>query len=287
MNMEEQKPKTILTDSIMNKIESEQVCPRSKWSFQCVECWVWLMWGLSVLVGSLAFAVSLFVMRYWQYSLYEATHENFLTLVVDSLPFLWLVVFAVMVLVSLHNLRRTNTGYRHGLGKIVFSSVALSITIGGAMQYAGFGYFVDRTLGNNLDMYLSQDEIEREIWQAPEQGRLLGKQIAVEQDWIIFKDILDHQWSMDTGELHADDMMILVRAENAHIIGVKTADNTFTACGVLEWKYDSRATMSQLKTEKEQFAMRIYNQFSDPEMIRQGSVCAEAAMVRSMEKVLH
>ena len=192
-----------------------------------------------------------------------------------------------MVTASLYNLRRTNTGYRHSLGKLVFSSIALSLLIGWGLNSAGFGYTVDNLLGKNVDMYLSQDEIEWQLWQAPESGRLLGAEIGVENDLVIFQDVLNMPWLMDVNELHLEDLQALGTGETMHIIGVMTGEQTFTACGVLEWRYDSAATISQLQAEKERFAERIYSHFSMGEKAESGSICAEAAMVRRMEKVLH
>ncbi len=85
-------------DRVMSRIECEGICPRSKTFFKTRECGVWALWGASVIVGALSVAVTLFVIAYRQYALYEATHENFLTFIVEALPYLWITVFALMVI---------------------------------------------------------------------------------------------------------------------------------------------------------------------------------------------
>ncbi|MCA9357310.1 hypothetical protein KC872_03795, partial [Candidatus Kaiserbacteria bacterium] len=82
MNSETQQSKKPLKETLFARIEEGNVCPRSRWVYFCQECMVWTAWVISVLIGSLAVAISVFVVTHHQYALYEATHENFLTFMV-------------------------------------------------------------------------------------------------------------------------------------------------------------------------------------------------------------
>ncbi len=80
-----------LKQTVLARIDQENVCPRGRWLFHSRECVVWTLWLVTVLVGALAVAVSLFVIAQRQYALYEATHDNFLTFLVTVLPYLWII----------------------------------------------------------------------------------------------------------------------------------------------------------------------------------------------------
>ena len=69
----------------MSRIGCGEVSPRSRRFFQTRECAVWVLWLISVVVGALAVAVTFFVLNHRQYALYEATHENFFTFMVEVL----------------------------------------------------------------------------------------------------------------------------------------------------------------------------------------------------------
>jgi hypothetical protein len=91
---------------------------------------VWFLWFFSVLFGALAVAVTLYVLMNHQYALYEATHNNLFTFIIEVLPFLWLFIFGLMTLVAIYNLRHTSRGYRYPVSVILASSLLLSLAGG-------------------------------------------------------------------------------------------------------------------------------------------------------------
>ena len=77
------KPEFLNVEDVPSeRIEEEKVRPRSRMFFQGRECIIWTLWLISMLVGTLAVAITLYVITHHQYALYEATHENFFTFLV-------------------------------------------------------------------------------------------------------------------------------------------------------------------------------------------------------------
>src|SRR6056297_1803607 len=124
-----------LKNALFEKIETDNVRPHSRMFFKGRECVIWLLWLISVLVGALAVAISVFVVTHRQYALYEATHDNFLTFMVEVLPYVWIIVFGAMALFAVYNLRHTKRGYRYPVSYILASSVVLSFAIGSALHF--------------------------------------------------------------------------------------------------------------------------------------------------------
>jgi hypothetical protein len=181
-----------LKDALFKRIESEQVCPKSRFFFLCRECSVWLFWVLSVVVGAMAVAVSLFVVMNRQYAFYEATHDNWLTFMVEALPYLWFLVFGLMAYFATFNIRHTVRGYRYPAWLIVGSSVAMSVVVGVLLQTSDLGHVVDNALGTHMKMYMSQEKMEQKLWQAPAEGRLLGQRVfedTVPSTTVVFVDV--------------------------------------------------------------------------------------------------
>ena len=164
-----------LRELVFDRIERENVCPRSRLFFQSRECVVWSLWLLTVLVGALAIAVSLFVVTHRRYALYEATHDNFLTFFATVLPTVWVVIFLLMIGFAIYNVRHTRRGYRRPLWMIAASSVVLSFAGGSLLQMLGLGAVIDREFGDLMATYPSQERMERALWQAPAEGRLVGR----------------------------------------------------------------------------------------------------------------
>lgn len=258
-----QETQTPLKTRLLKKIESEHVCPRSKLFFQSRECLVWFLWALSIVFGAFSVAVTSFVVIHHQYALYEATHENFFTFIVDVLPYLWIIIFALMVYVAFYNVRHTKCGYKFSVYQVVISSVMLSIVFGFILQLFGVGYSVDKLLGDHMAMYISQEKLERKLWQAPNDGRLLGRQIfstLSPTTTIIFEDSGGNRWRMSVNELRDEDIVLLSSQKKVRILGKKMNGDMmhFHACGAFPYIFDKSATMKDMDTEREVFLDWVY-----------------------------
>jgi hypothetical protein len=263
MNMNsEQKTTKQLKETLLHRIESENVCPKSKLFFQSRECLVWFLWMLSVVVGAFAVAVSLFVVIHHQYAFYEATHDNFFTFLVDALPYLWFMVFGLMAYVAVFNIRNTSHGYKYSVSIILGSSLVLSFAGGSALQLFGFGYSIDHILGSSMNSYMSQEKIEKKLWQEPAEGRLMGKQVfgtLAPTSTIIFEDISGNRWRMNITELPQRDINLLASEKTVKLIGkqISSPVSIFHACGAFPWMMDKNITMNDMKTERNLFIERV------------------------------
>ncbi len=262
MNETDRQPKRPLKNTVLERIEQEKVCPRSRVFFRGRECVVWTLWFLSVVVGALAFAISLFVVMHHQYAFYEASHSNFFTFMVEALPYLWIITFAVMAYAAIYNLRHTKRGYRYPLWMIMASSVVLSFAGGSALQLFGLGYTVDNLLGKHMSMYQSQNKFEQQLWQDPSDGRLVGKLAYTTLSpttTIIFEDVSGERWTMNISELGPSDLGALNSDKLVKLLGKATNEKLrlFHACGAFPWLFDKSLTSAERHEERQAFVERV------------------------------
>ena len=301
MNNNQTKNTKPLKETLFERIESERVCPKSRLIFQSKECFVWFFWFLSVVIGALAVAVSLFVVIHHQFAFYEATHNNFFTFMVDVLPYLWILMFLIMVYVAIYNLKHTAHGYRYPVWVILSSSLVLSFAGGSALQLFGFGYTVDKILGDHMDMYVSQEKLEKKMWQDPDDGRLVGKQVfstLAPTSTIVFEDVAGRRWRMDVSELPVRDLELLATNKTVKLIGksVNEKVHIFHACGAFSWMMEKDVTLAQMNEERRVFVQRVSEHAKkakeqlfmtgersfDSAVLPRQSVCATIAPVRKM-----
>ncbi len=258
MNSELPKDKVPLKDSVIGRLAAENVTPRSRWFFRSRECVVWFLWLLSVLIGSLVVGVLLFLMTYRQYALYEATHDSFLSFLISTLPFLWIVTFLALVLTAIYNLRHTKRGYRYPLWTLMLTSVALSGVGGALLHVSGQGYALDRYLGEQLAAYTSEVKKEKQLWQQPEQGRLLGQSIletVAPTSTIVFEDSLGGRWRVEISDLSDEELLLLNSKELVRMFGqpINLSAKVFHACGVFPWLLHDAMPSKQLAHERQVF----------------------------------
>ncbi len=258
------KENTSCKGSVMSRIECGEVCPRSKTFFKTRECAVWALWAISVVVGALAVAVTLFVFTHRQYALYEATHDNFFTFMVDVLPFLWIIVFGLMVGVGAYEIRRTKRGYRYPLWQIVASSMILSLAGGAALQLFGLGYATDHMLGQRMGMYDSQEKIEKRLWQNPKEGRLAGVAEAPFMPpaaTVAFKDVEGDVWQVVVSDLEDMELVLLDAKQPVRMLGTMTDEEGrfFHPCAIFPLRAPNELKMEDMREEREHFMKKMHD----------------------------
>jgi hypothetical protein len=253
-----------LTTCIFERIEAEQVCPRPRWFFHSRECVVWTLWLLSVIVGALAVAVTLYTLTVRQYALYEVTHGSFWWSLAAALPYVWLVAFVGMVVFAVYNLRHTKRGYRYPLWQIIVSSMVVSVGVGGALHTIGWGHLADTMLGERWAMYQSQQKYERALWQQPSAGRLVATMVGStsEPHSIIMRDVDGVEWVVDMASVSKADHDLLQSGLPVKVLGMVHQDTAgvFTACGSAAWYFHQPMRRRDLYAEREAFWGRIAHQ---------------------------
>ena len=289
--------------AILARIESEQLQPTPRYTFLLREWSVWGLWGLTVAVGALAVAVTMYEAMSIQYALYEATHHNFGTFVVDALPYVWVFILLLMTLAAVPGIRHTKRGYRYGAVTIIGSSLLCSFGGGAFLHVLGMGYVLDTVLGQQINRYQSMEKMELAQWQSPEQGRLIGMLVAPRADTpetdldvvpgLQFQDQSGVLWLITDSELTAREMALLSSERRVRLLGTSTSPGNFHICGVFPWMYDHAMPWADMKQQREQFEsrMRAHKQMmqdtlrtpdSYPSPIPTNQLCAHLEMMGRM-----
>ena len=259
----QQDTETSVRDRVFSTIDEQQVKPRPCYVFWCQNSAMWLIWLLTVLLGGLATAVLLFTSTYRYYDIYEAMHDNFVTFFLQALPLLWILAFIILMVVAMQGLRATRRGYRLSPAFVGGSSVGASVLLGLVASSLGFGFVVDRTLGEYAPMYYSEAEREQRMWQQPNEGRLVGYaniNEMQEETQVKFVDSAGETWEMNVQELRQQDRQLLRSEQHVRVLGkqISTEPARFHVCGVFPWMLDKKRPMKELSAERQAYINKIY-----------------------------
>lgn len=232
-----------LAHKVLDRIEEEHVVPRPKWQFTVKDRLFWVLWILSIVLGSLLAAalVFSFVNAGWEYR--ELTHKNVFGFVWQVLPLIWIVALLGVLLFAYENLRHTSRGYRFPLTAIVGVSLLVTV-VGGFLFYAaGAGRIVDEEVGGRIPVYRPVMKRQQQMWTQPEQGLLAGEVLAFdrEQNLLRLKGFDGNLYLMNAHDLADDSKNALVERESVRVIGVfaKPSDGPdqpyFRPCYVFPW----------------------------------------------------
>ena len=283
---------------VLERIDKEVIIPTPRWQFSLSEWAIWVLWAGTVFFGAVALAVTAYVTMSATYALYEATHENFVTFLVESMPYVWLLLFLLLTYLAVFEVKKTKRGYRYNTFFILGSSLAG--TLFGAIFFhsLGMGYLVDKTLGQQLSMYMSMEKMEQKMWQMPQAGRLIGQvespQSRGEGDVINFKDGEGILWRLSDNELNERERTLLLSGALVRMLGTTTSEFSFHACGVFPLMQERAMGRSDMMHEREEFTamMQSHRRMTDqndsefvghmaPE-VPLGSLCAHLEMMKRM-----
>lgn len=255
--------KSPLCDKVLGRISDEHIAPCPRWQFRLREYGVWVLWGLSVVAGAVAVAVMWYVANNARFAMHEATHDTALSFFVEVLPYIWILLFVLMAGLAYVNMRHTKHGYKYPFGQVIGSSLFFAVVGGMLLNFAGVGQLIDTSLGHSMPTYPSMEKKEMQMWQMPNEGRLVGSFDQVKDGDMQYevKDVKGNVWHVTVVELSDFDQGLLLSGNLVRILGTTTDPKArnFHACGVFPWMFDKRNRGYTLVAEREHFVRRMYD----------------------------
>jgi hypothetical protein len=156
-----------------------------------------------------------------------------------TLPYLWIIIMALFVLLAYYNTRHSRKGYRYGTYGIIIGSVLASVIVGAIMYSFGFAPYVEKFIGERLPGYEKLMHSREEVWKNPEGGFIAGEVIEVfyEDDLFELKDLESKVWTIrPAGEYYLPIHSTIEEGVLVRIYGEKTDEELFEAYKVLPYQ---------------------------------------------------
>jgi hypothetical protein len=242
-------------DKVLQKIKKECICPKPRWQFLLKDCFVWFVFLMSLLLGSIAFCVMLHVLFTNDWDLYQYLHTSFVGHILVSIPYLWLVFLALFVFIAYYNFKYTKSGYRHETYFIVGLSIVGSMILGTFLHTLGAGEKIEDFVAESVPEYenIVCCSARKDVWVQPARGLLAGRIISVRDDRnFALKDFAGFSWQIQENDdtLEYDPLQIQP-GEDVKVIGEKKMDFVFWAREIRPWKNKGDAHKAKVRFEIE------------------------------------
>lgn len=222
---------------VLDKIKELNLEPTPKWHFILKDWVVWAAFSISILIGAAAFSVSVFMLRTNDWGIHKRLDDTFIEFAFETLPYIWIVLFAAFIYVGYYNLRHTEKGYKYSLPLIVGVNLLATIILGYAFLGMGVAKRIDAFAIDRIPAYERlSNEPRRQIWTNPENGLLAGEiKKVVQQDEIILIDFKDNEWKVliKTNRFPSD---LLEEGHTIQTQGEKTGELEFSAEHIRPWQ---------------------------------------------------
>ncbi len=225
---------TKISENILKTIAETRVKPEPKWKFLVRNWSTLILFGLSLLIGALSFAVMLDIIVRHDWDIYFYLHKTFLQYTLLSLPYVWMLLLALFAGVAYYDFIHIRGWYRHRVYLVVLASIFLSVGCGIVFFLAGFGKIIDRALTKNIPAYGLVKVNKEELWNHPDDGLLGGEIIEVKnENEFVLEDATGKQWDIQDAEAKLNSIDIN-QGENIEIIGSRESADKFVAKKIRE-----------------------------------------------------
>ena len=213
---------------ILEKIKKDHIRPKPRWEFLLKNYVIWAAFAVTILVGSLATGVMIFMVSHtdWQYHLAFASPAKQILI---NLPYFWLIILAIFITLALYNLKHTKKGYKYNPLVIIIASIIISVIIGSVVYAIGGGERLEDIFYRRLPFYQKIMEYRGRMLLNPEVGRIPGVIAEVNEDSIKVKDFRGQIWEITTSTEN------FVVGQRVIIVGQQTLDNEFEGRMIKPW----------------------------------------------------
>jgi hypothetical protein len=225
-----------LSNKILERIDADQIAPMPRWRFLLLRGSFWLLAILSVIVGSFSIGTILFLsVDFHRHEFWAIPHEA--TELLLTIPYIWIILFALFILVARISVKHTRRGYRHQPYAIVFVCVLLSIILGSVINFGGVGKMTHELL-NQVPFYNSATYDSKDAWNRPDIGRLAGIVLSInENNDFSIMDFAGHIWRVRLATSTNNGSFVPEVSSTVRMFGLlEPSLGIFVASSVHEWE---------------------------------------------------
>jgi len=227
-----------ISGEVFKKIKDNNIKPKSRWYFVTKNYFIWSIFVISIILGSFAFSMVIFIIKQLDWDIYHYIGDSFLKTVFISLPYLWLIFLILFIGVAYYNFIHTKRGYRFKFISILLISLIISITLGTGLYFNGFSERLENIFSGKIPYYNRLVYSCQEQWMQPERGLLAGTiiEMGLPENSFILRDLENNRWKIETSKVIWKGKLTPTTNLKIKLIGKLIDDNNFVAMEIRPWE---------------------------------------------------
>lgn len=224
-----------ITKNVLEEIEEKQIEPKAAWMFRARNIGVWVLGIVSIVFGAVAVATSIHILDGNDVLFFAQARGANPRFLFTSLPYIWIVVFVLFILLAQYEIRHTKKAYKIPLWQLVLGVLGASVVLGAVLHFTGVGKAIDYALEERSENYGRFLAPRHRGWVSPEDGVIGGKIIELSNGKMLEIETIEGDvWDLDIS--NADVKGTIEENRLIHAIGEKTGNNSFVAEKVMVQK---------------------------------------------------
>ncbi len=141
------------SEQVEKEIVARGVTPLPRWHFLVRRSVFWTLAVFSIIVGTIAFSAADYVFFDNEGMSAATILESPIEVIVQTVPFVWLIVFGLFVASAYLGLRKTRSGYKYRALLAVSGVIVVTIALGMLLNLFDFGQTVHYYLLHHTTFY--------------------------------------------------------------------------------------------------------------------------------------
>jgi hypothetical protein len=220
-----------LSEKIINKIKEEAMSPAPKINFLAKDYLFKILAVLCLLIGSLATGVIIFIFANQEWDIYERVAPNLFNFIFLIIPYFWLLIFIIFIIITYYDYRQTKFGYRFRFLYLIISYLIITLIIGSLLYFLGLGGILEQAFNERLPHL----NYEHYLWQRTGDGLLAGTILSLTATNIVLEDLEKNTWSIDYNPALLINNQTLSVGQKIKIIGDEKGFRSFWAEEIRPW----------------------------------------------------
>jgi len=217
-----------ISKEVLKDIEEKKIAPRSRWFFFLKNYLIWFLFLVFLILSSLALSTILFLLTTQDWDVYDYLGRSFLEHVFLSLPYLWIIIFSLLILLLYYDFSHTKHGYKHAIWHTFIISFILSLVLGTVLFLLDVDSEIHETFSKKLPFYNDLIYYKEDIWDKPERGLLAGEILEVENNNdFTLRDFQGRIWHIEGKNISWPDDLIPQKGLKIKIIGQEESNDVF------------------------------------------------------------
>jgi hypothetical protein len=224
-----------LSKKVLAKIKKGEVSQHSRWYFLIKNWSFWLLFSISLILGSISIALIIEQFTNLEPVLMEYLLEINLSLYL--LPLIWLLLLIGFLFLAIVGLKHTPKGYKISPLIILLLSIIASFMLGSVIFLLDWGSKTEELIAEKITIYGNLQQNREKIFLKPEEGLLTGKikKTTLDQQLLLLIDPTGKEWQVDLSNLQVKNFTMLkaVKITRVHIFGEQSSEFQFIADKIL------------------------------------------------------
>lgn len=225
-----------LSDKTLKTLKERKITPEPCWHFIVKNYALWSLFLVSIIIGALAVTTIIFMLTDHDWDVYKYLDRSFFEHVFALLPYFWIAVFSLFIVIADYSLKNTYRGYRCGTLSVVGGSILLSALLGILLFMGGIDSEIHQIFSRQVPFYNSLVYVKEDVWTNAEKGLLGGELVNIENfNDFTLQDLNGKIWQIKGENLLWPYSSLPQKGEKVKLIGQVGGSNIFFAKIVRPW----------------------------------------------------